>query len=491
MQFIITQGINNCTIIRYKANKNTYLKELTKILKHFPKNKKQTIIFSDFDLVDKSQGTVNRKIRFVAVNRNNKVKHKINIDFYEDANKLIKNIDAKNIGGNSKFFNNENILIEDSPKLKSVIERLELKSRNTQFEINLDSLAYNINYFRNKLKPTTKMLCMTKANSYGTGNYEIACLMQIAGVDYLGVAATDEGVTLRKSGIKLPIIILTPEIGNLELLIRNNLEPEIHNFRSLKSFDESCKKLGKSSYPIHIKINSGMNRQGFTAEQTDELINTISKLKHIKVSSIFTHLATADSFALEQLKRFDKISAKLKAALPYSIIRHALNSVGIEIFTDYQFDMVRLGVGMYGISEFACNKTKIVGKLTSVITQIEEVPAGETVGYGREGIIGKQAKTIAVVPIGYADGLNRRLGKGKTYFTVNNRKAPVIGNVCMDLCMIDISGIDAKEGDRVEIFGDSPTAIDVAKTLETISYEVFTSVAERVKRIYTISEKLI
>ncbi|MDR2064993.1 MAG: alanine racemase [Prevotellaceae bacterium] len=464
---------------------------MAKIFKHFPKNKKQTLIFSDLSLIDSTDGNANRKIRLVAVNGNCKNSQNINADFYADADELIKNIDAKKNGIDSKFFNCENILIADNSALKPVIERLELKSRPTAFEINLDSLAYNINYFRKKLNPATKMLCMTKANSYGTGNYEIACLMQIAGVDCLGVAATDEGVILRKSGIKLPVIVLTPEIDNMELMIRYNLEPEIHNFRSLKSFDEACKKLNRYAYPVHIKINSGMNRQGFTAEQTDELINAISKYKRIKVRSVFTHLATADNYALEQLKRFDKTSAKLKAALPYNIMRHALNSIGIEMFPDYQFDMVRLGIGMYGISEFACNKTEIVGKLTSVITQIEEIPAGEAVGYGREGIIGKEAKTIGVIPIGYADGLNRRLGKGKTYFTVNGKKAPVIGNICMDLCMIDITGIDAKEGDRVEIFGNSPTAIDIAKTLETISYEVFTGVAERVKRIYTISDNLI
>jgi alanine racemase len=490
MQFKITQGINDCTIICCKADKNANFASIEKIFKHFPKNKKQTIIFSDFDLIDKLEGTVNRKIRLIAICKNGKDKHNINIDFYSNTHELIKRIDTKN-NGDSKFFNSENILIIENSELKPVIERLEMKSRPTHFEINLDSLAYNINYFRKKLKPTTRMMCLTKANSYGTGNYEIACLMQIIGVDYLGVAATDEGVILRKSGIKLPIIVLTPEINNLELMIRNNLEPEIHNFRSLKAFNESCKKLDKYDYLVHIKINSGMNRQGFSAEQIDELIYELSKLEHIKVYSIFTHLATADNYALEQLERFDTISAKLKAALPYNVIRHALNSVGIEMFADYQFDMVRLGIGMYGISEFACNKTKIIGKLTSIITQIEKIQAGETVGYGREGIIGKNAKTIGVVPIGYADGLNRHLGKGKTYFTVNGKKAPVIGNICMDLCMIDLTGIDAEEGYRVEIFGDSPTAIDIAKTLGTISYEVFTGVAERVKRIYTISDKLI
>jgi alanine racemase len=491
MQFKITQGINNCTIICYKADRNTDLTTMAKIFKHFPKNKKHTLILSDLDLLVNEKGKTDRKIRFVAINKNRENNKNINADFYADANELIKRIDAKGNGIDSKFFNSENILIADNSVMKPVIERLELKSRPTAFEINLDALAYNINCFRKKLNPVTKMLCMTKANSYGTGNYEIACLMQIAQVDYLGVAATDEGVTLRKSGIKLPIIVLTPEIDNLELMIRYNLEPEIYNFRLLKSFDEACKKLNRYDYPVHIKINSGMNRQGFTAEQIDELIKTISKYKHIKVSSVFTHLATADNYALEQLKRFDKIGEKLKAALPYKIMRHALNSVGIEMFTDYQFDMVRLGIGMYGISEFACNKTKTVGKLTSVITQIAKIPAGEAIGYGREGITGKKDKTIGVVPIGYADGLNRRLGNGKTYFTVNGKKAPVIGNICMDLCMIDLTGIDAKEGDRVEIFGNSPTAIDIAKTLGTISYEVFTSVAERVKRIYTISDSLI
>ncbi|MDR1199847.1 MAG: alanine racemase [Prevotellaceae bacterium] len=487
MQFKITQGINNCTVICCKADTNLNPASIKKIFNHLPKNKKHAIIFSDLTLLKNIKKAVNRKIRLIAISKKDKIKRNVNIDFYGNADELIKNIDTNN-GIKSKFFNGENILIIENPKLKPVIERLELKSRPTHFEINLDSLAYNINYFRRKLKPTTKMLCMLKANSYGTGNYEVACLMQITGVDYLGVAATDEGVILRKSGITLPIIVLTPEIDNLELMIRNDLEPEIHNFRSLKTFNETCKKLGKYSYPIHIKINSGMNRQGFSAAQMDELIYTIPKLKHVKVCSIFTHLATADSYALEQLDRFDAISEKLKVTLPYSVIRHALNSVGIERFSNYQFDMVRLGIGMYGIGEFACNKTKITGKLTSVITQIEKVNAGETVGYGREGIIGKKAKTIGVVPVGYADGLNRRLGKGKTYFTVNGKTAPVIGNICMDLCMIDITGINAKEGDRVEIFGDSPTAVDIAKILGTISYEVFTGVAERVKRIYTISE---
>ncbi|MDR1348451.1 MAG: alanine racemase [Prevotellaceae bacterium] len=490
MQFKITQGINNCTVICCKEDININLASIKKIFKHLPKNKNHAIIFSDLNLVDDNEELINKKIRLIAIGQNDQIKRMVNIDFYNDTDELIKNIDSQD-RVNSKFFNRENILIIENWKMKPVIEHLELKSRPTHFEINLDSLAYNINYFRSKLKPATKMLCMLKANSYGIGNYEVACLMQLTGVDYLGVAATDEGVILRKSGIKLPIIVLTPEINNLERMIRNNLEPEIHNFRSLQTFNETCKKLNKYSYPIHIKINSGMNRQGFSAEQIDELINALQKFKYVKVSSIFTHLATADSYALEQLRRFDTISAKLRRALPHGVMRHALNSVGIEMFTAYQFDMVRLGIGMYGISEFARNKTKITGKLTSVITQIEEVPAGETVGYGREGIIGKKTKTIGVIPVGYADGLNRRLGKSKTYFTVNGKTAPVIGNICMDLCMIDITGIDTEEGDRVEIFGNSPTAIDIAKILGTISYEVFTSVAERVKRIYTVSEELI
>jgi len=489
MQFTITQGINNSTLIRCKSSKNIDLANVVKIFKHFPKNKKQTIILSDLSLITDDINSSKNKIRIISVCKKDKVKRATNIDFYDNVNDLTKKIDSNKTNPDGNFFCDENILIIENAELKAVTERLELKSRPTHFEINLDALAYNINYFRKKLEPKTKMLCMLKANSYGIGDYEVACLLQIIGVDYIGVAATDEGVVLRKSGITLPIIVLTPEIHNLELMIRYNLEPEIHNLRSLKAFNETCKKLGKNDYPIHIKINSGMNRQGFVEKQTDELLSTLSKLKNVKATSIFTHLATADNYALEQLKLFDKISAKIKTSLPNKIFRHALNSVGIETFPEYQFDMVRLGIGMYGISDFAHKNTKVVGLLTSVITQIENIPAGEAIGYNRNGITGKKAKTIGVVPIGYADGLNRHLGNGKTYFSVNNAKAPVIGNICMDLCMIDLTNIKAKEGDEVEIFGNSPSAMEIAKTLDTISYEVFTSVAARVKRVYSISDK--
>lgn len=487
MKITITKGINNCSLFCCGNSKNANLDAAVKNLKQFPKNKKQTIILSDLELIDKAVKLEKNNIRFIVIGKKDRKKRDVNITFYNTAADLINEIDTKKPYADTKFFNNENILIIETPELTTITKRLELKSRPTNFEINLDALAYNINYFRGKLKPETKLLCLAKANSYGTGNYEIACLMQMIDVDYLGVAATDEGVTLRKSGIKLPIIVLTPEIDNLELMIRYNLEPEIHNFRSLQAFDAACKKMKKQDYPIHIKINSGMNRQGFIATQIDELLIMLKKLKHVKVCSTFTHLATADNYALEQLKRFDTISEKLKNALPYKIIRHALNSVGIVNFPEYQFDMVRLGIGMYGISDFACNQTKVVGKLTSVITQIETIAAGEAIGYGREGKVGEKPKTIGVVPVGYADGLNRRLGKGETYFCINNSKAPTIGNVCMDLTMIDLTSIKTHEGARVEIFGSSPTAIDIANKLGTISHEVFTSVAERVKRVYSIT----
>jgi len=439
------------------------------------------------ELIDKAVNLEKTNIRFIVFGKNDSRKRSINITFFNTAADLTSKIDAQKPYSDTKFFNNENILIIGKSELISIVERLELQSRPTHFEINLDALAYNIKFFRKKLKPTTKMLCVAKANSYGTGSYETACLMQMIGVNYLGVAATDEGVTLRKSGIKLPIIVFTPEIDNLEMMIRYNLEPEIHNLRSLQTFDAVCKKMKKTDYPVHIKINSGMNRQGFNASQIDEMLAALNKLKQIKVCSAFTHLATADSYALEQLKRFDIISKKIQDTLPYKIIRHALNSAGIFFFPEYQFDMVRLGIGMFGVSGFADAETKIVGKLTSVVTQIGAVAAGEAIGYGREGKVGDTPKIIGVVPIGYADGLNRRLSKGKTYFCVNNSKAPTIGNVCMDITMIDLTGINAREGDRVEIFGESPTAIDIANQLDTISHEILTSVAARVKRVYSIT----
>ena len=487
MKITITQGINNCSLFCCTYSKNTDLEAAVKILKKFPKNKKQTIILSNLELIDNVLSIEKSNIRFIFIGKNDRKKRNAHINFYNTVADLISEIDSKKPYSDTKFFNNENILIIENSELKPITKRLELKSRPTHFEINLDALAYNINYFRKKLKSETKMLCLAKANSYGTGNYEIACLLQMVGVDYIGVATTDEGVTLRKSGIKLPIIVFTPEVDNLEMMIRYSLEPEIHNFRSLQAFETACGKMKKCNYPIHIKINSGMHRQGFTSEQIDELLTRLNKLEHVKVFSTFTHLATADNYALEQLKRFDVISKNLQNALPYKIIRHALNSVGIATFPEYQFDMVRLGIGMYGISHFAHTRTKVVGKLTSEITQIETVAAGEAIGYGREGKVVKTPKTIGVVPVGYADGLNRRLGKGATYFCVNNSKAPIIGNVCMDLTMIDLTGINAHEGDRVEIFGNSPTAIDIANTLGTISHEVFASIAVRVKRVYSIT----
>ena len=490
MKIIITQGINNCSLFCCESDKNNNLSTAVKFLNHFPKNQKQSVIISDLELIGSAEIFEQHNIRFIVIAKNDRKKHDVNIVFFNTIADLIRAITATKPCDDTKFFTNENILVFGKSEFMPIVECLELQSRPTHFEINLDALAYNINYFRSKLKPNTKMLCVLKANSYGTGNYETACLMQMTGVDYLGVAATDEGVALRKAGIKLPIIVFTPEIDNLEMMIRYDLEPEIHNFRSLQAFDAVCKKMKKIDYPIHIKINTGMNRQGFNASQIDELLAIFKKLKkpkYVKVYSIFTHIATADDYALEQLKLFDLISKKFQFVLSCKIIRHALNSVGIFTFPEHQLDMVRLGIGMYGISDFASHETKLVGKLTGVITQIETVAAGEAIGYGREGKIGETPKTIGVVSIGYADGFNRRLGKGETYFYVNGSKAPTIGNVCMDLTMIDLTGINASEGDRVEIFGDSPTAIDIANSLDTISYEVFTSVATRVKRIYSIT----
>ncbi len=317
--------------------------------------------------------------------------------------------------------------------------------------------------------------------------------MQLLNVDYLGVAASDEVIKLRQAGITMPIVVLTPELDNVDALIRYSLEPEIHNFRSLNTFIEAVKDVGLSGYPVHIKIDTGMHRQGFERNEIDELAVILEKNDSIKVASAFTHLAASDeekhdAFTRQQLAKFDEITQLLQNKLAYKITRHALNSAGIERFPEGQFDMVRLGIGMYGGSTVS-PKAKVVSTLQSVITQIKDIAPNETVGYGRKGEV-KQPTRIGVVPIGYADGLNRRLSNGVGRFMVNGQSAPIIGNICMDLTMIDITGLDVKEGDKVVIFGEEPTIFELADKLGTITYEILTSVAARVKRVYKFTEKL-
>jgi len=385
---------------------------------------------------------------------------------------------------------NEIVLLKGSRKyhFEDISEKLELVTHETTLEVNLNALVDNLNYFRSKLRPETKMMCMVKAFAYGSGAVEVARTLQHNRCDYLAVAVADEGAELRREGIRIPIIVMNPEKGSFGMIFDNKLEPEIYSFRLLDSFIVAAEKLGLTDYPIHIKIDSGMHRLGFEQKDMEQLLTKLKNQSQVKVRSVFSHLAGSDdtkfdAFTKQQISAFTTCAEQLSVVFSHHIMRHILNSAGIERFPEYQFDMVRLGIGHYGISSLPDVNLKQVCALKTVILQIKTVKSGETVGYGRKGIINTD-KRIAIIPIGYADGFDRKLGNGVGEVLVNGQRAKVIGNVCMDLVIIDVTNIEAKEGDAVEIFGDHLTISEVADWLKTIPYEVLTSVSRRVKRVY-------
>ena len=384
------------------------------------------------------------------------------------------------------------ILLKGARKfeIELVKTELELQKHDTVLEINLNAILHNINVHKALLKPSTKVMAMVKANSYGLGGYEVAEFLQHHHIDYLTVAYADEGVDLRKNGITLPIMVMNPEQHSYNAIIEYNLEPEIYSFRLLDLFCEQLKKQGYASkYPIHIKLETGMHRLGFKGFELDELIKKLNTYP-VKVQSIFSHLATADmpeksDYVQEQLTVFETNSIIIISNLDYKPLRHILNSPGIANYTDYQYDMVRIGIGMIGISqnEEISKKLQNVVRFKTVISQISEVKAGETVGYGRRYSPTQNTK-IATIPVGYADGIPRLVGNGIGKLKINNSDVPIVGSVCMDMLMVDISDLAAKEGDEVFVFDSVETIERFAEYCQTIPYEVLTSISRRVKRIY-------
>jgi alanine racemase len=393
---------------------------------------------------------------------------------------------------NEQKFENETILIKGarSFEFEKIVQLLAQKTHETVLEINLNAISHNLNFYKSKLKPTTKMMVMVKAFGYGNGGFEIAKLLEHHKVDYLGVAFADEGIELKNAGINLPIMVLNPEKTSYEAIINHNLEPEIYSIKGLKSFLKIAENKNISHFPIHIKLNTGMNRLGFDDENIDELISILKENKTVEVKSILSHLATSDDlksqdFANFQIQLFEKLSLQIMAELQINPIRHILNTSGISNFIDYQYDMVRLGIGIYGISNDANEQKYLenVGTLKSIISQIRTINIGESVGYSRK-FIAKKITKIATIPIGYADGIDRHWGNEVGFVAINNQKATIVGSICMDMLMVDVSEIDCNEGDVVIIFGDNPTVIEMANKLQTISYEILTSISERVKRVF-------
>lgn len=372
-------------------------------------------------------------------------------------------------------------------------DMLEARQHGTVLEINLDAVVENFNWYRSKVKPTTGIVCMIKASGYGAGAGELAKTLQTQGAAYLAVAVHDEGAQLRREGITMPIIVLNPMVDDFHPLFENNLEPEIYSAEFLRGLIEGAKRLGIKNYPVHIKIDSGMHRLGFRLETLPEVIELLKRQDYVVPKSIFSHLCAADDpmdddYTRMQFDYFDKCCEMLREAFPdRKILRHILNSTGITRFPEYQYDMVRLGIGLYGVRTMhdgSQDALRPVSTLRSVIISLKRWPAGTTIGYNRRGVL-KRDSVIATVPIGYADGLNRHLGYGNTSFYLNGLACPTVGSICMDVCMIDVTDVpDAAVGQRVEIFGDRVSVDTIAETLGTIPYEVLTSVSERVKRIY-------
>lgn len=496
MRLEVKEGINNCTIINDSYNSDIESLHIAlDFLSYQNQHPQKLLILSDIAQSGFSneelylqvaniirQKKIDRIIGIGPEISNNKTLFEVRSDFFDSTDAFISTFDFTKI-------HNMSVLLKGARTFtfEQISRHLQKQTHRTIFEIDLNALAYNLDYFKKLLKPQTGIIAMLKASGYGSGTHEIANICQYQRVAIIAVAFPDEGVELRKSGIKIPIMVMNPEEEGFFAMIENNLEPQISNFDSLRLFDSIAEKSENKPYPIHIKLDTGMHRSGFMKDELNSLIDELKQSNNVRVKTIFSHLASADEpeqddFTLEQLESFKEVSGYFMDAFPYKIERHILNSAGIERFSQYQFDFIRLGIGLFGIS--AKNKKLApVGTLSSSIIQVKKIKKGQTVGYSRKGLATRDS-VIATVPIGYADGLRRILSNGTGKLWVNGKLAPIIGNVCMDMCMIDITDINAKPGDRVEVFGKNLAVTKVAKWMNTIPYEVLTGISQRVKRTY-------
>ncbi len=496
MRLELKEGINNCLVVNDSYNSDIgSLNIAIDFLNQQKRNDKKTLIVSDIFESGKIDDALYTEIAEIIKKKN--ISKLIGI-----GSNIIKY--AKKFDANSKFyintdeflakielseFENQDILLKGSRiyEFEKISNILQKKVHETVLEVNLNSLINNLNYFKSLIKKETKVMAIVKAFSYGSGIYEIANILQYHGVDYLAVAYPDEGVELRKAGITLPIMVMNSDEKSFDIMLENELEPEIYNFRILKAYYSNLIKNGVVSAAIHLKIDTGMKRLGFEENEIPNLINELKNKPELIIKSIFSHLVASedenlDNFTENQMFKFRKITTEMSNQLNISPLLHILNTAGIERFANSQFSMVRLGIGLYGFGQTK-NKLEYVNSLKTIITQIKNINANETIGYNRKGSLNKDGK-IAIIPIGYADGLNRALSNGVGYVLINGKKAPFVGNICMDMSMVDITEIEANEGDKVIVFDDNLTVEEIAKKLNTIPYEILTSISSRVKRVY-------
>lgn len=503
MRLELKRGQNDCTIIddSYNSDINSLAIALDCLNQQSAiKDSKKTLILSDImqsgkteeELYDEVQDLISSKglDRLIGIGQQ--------ISQHQDqlhvGEKHFFTTTADFIAHFGSFaFHHETILLKGSRQFhfEDISDLLSYAVHETIMEVNLSALVSNFNYFRSFLKPGTKICSMVKAYAYGSGDVEVSRALQQNGCDYLAVAVADEGANLRKEGIHIPIMVMDPAPNTFPKIFEYNLEPEIYNFKMLELVIKEAKRMDITDYPIHLKIDTGMHRLGFIPDEIAKLIEVLKSQNQVRPRSVFSHLvgsdsADFDSFTLQQIETFENVRKQLENAFDYKIMAHICNSAGIERFSQYQYDMVRLGIGHYGISAIDNSRLQEVCALKTNIFQIKHVPANETVGYSRKGKL-SQNSVIGAIPIGYADGLDRHLGNRKGKVWINGKFAPIVGNVCMDVCMIDLTGIDAQEGDVVEVFGPHQSICEVADLLGTIPYEILTSVSRRVKRVYVIN----
>ena len=501
MRLEIKAGVNNCTIINdyYNSDINSLAIALD-VMKHHQQHNHRAVILSDIFQSGRNEIYLYTEIGQMLKNKGVDLLIGIGEAISRQANKFdmeayfYKNVPDFLAHFPFSKFNNQTILLKGARafEFEQIGMELQEKAHETVLEINFNHLVSNLNHFRSKIKPETKLMVMVKAFGYGSGNLEVSNILQFHNVDYLTVAFADEGVELRRAGINLPIMVMSPEVNSYDNIIKYHLEPEVFSFRNLEFIEKAMQNMAlPEAHPlnVHIKLDTGMHRLGFSNSELSELIRRIQANPLLNVKSVFSHLATADNpaedeFTKSQIRNFEEGSRLIVDAFPQAL-RHILNTAGISRFPQYQFDMVRLGIGLYGIPTCEVDKGVLqpVVSLKTTINQIKYIPKGDSIGYNRHGHAERDMR-IGIVPIGYADGLSRLLGNGNGVFYVHGNPVKVIGDICMDMCMLDLTDVTASEGDTVVIFDAEHDIADIAKACQTIPYEIMTRVSQRVKRVY-------
>ena len=496
MRMEMKNGINNCQLIEDYYNSDPGSLGMALEYLKSQKGRETTLILSDFVQSGRDEedlyGDVARLVKKTGIKKFIGIGNALvrNYKLFEPGGRFFYTTDEFVNSFNSVDFRNEIILLKGARmyEFEKIGKMLEQQIHQTVLEVNLDAISHNLNEFRRHLNPGTRIMAMVKAFAYGAGPAEIAALLEYQQVSYLAVAIADEGVELRNTGVTIPIVIMNPDPYASDLIIKYSLEPELYSFSSLEKFTESVSRHGLIDYPVHIKIDTGMHRLGFMPEDIDALANKIKNQECLRVVSVFSHLAASDDpeldyFSHRQVEVFLKAVKQINDSIGYPFLRHILNSSGIARFPQYQFEMVRPGIGMYGVGHFDGLDLKTAGRFKTRISQIKRIKGGEPVGYGCADV-SENERIIAILPVGYADGLNRKLGNRNGSLYIKGTRVPIIGNICMDMCMADITGLNAETGDEAEIFGERISIDELATICQTIPYEILTSIPRRVKRVF-------